>query len=276
MNRIAEEVERDPNYGAIIDAQRSEPEATGADAISLAARQIAETLNLSAIITYTLPARPACAPRASGRRCRSSRSRRSSTGRGACRSSGACIASSPDATTWTTWSIAPAASPSRRIRRPATASSSRPACRWGRRLHQHAAHRLCRFGRRNEEVVMTQRRSSVIFVFSSFDTGQPALAIACKLLERRLVRARDLRIQRQMNRGDRKTIALLFQRDVGLGLHVFGGELGFAQNQRQRHGEAGSLRRADQLLEPGLPSKRLAKPYILQRAASVDSRPCRP
>ncbi|WP_442581395.1 pyruvate kinase [Mesorhizobium sp. ASY16-5R] len=53
MNRIAEQVEKDPFYPGIINAQRSEPEATGADAISLAARQIAETLNLSAIVTYT-------------------------------------------------------------------------------------------------------------------------------------------------------------------------------------------------------------------------------
>ncbi|PSJ58427.1 pyruvate kinase [Kumtagia ephedrae] len=53
MNRIAEQVERDPLYSSIINAQRSEPEATGADAISLAARQIAETLNLSAIVSYT-------------------------------------------------------------------------------------------------------------------------------------------------------------------------------------------------------------------------------
>ncbi|RUM97811.1 pyruvate kinase [Pseudaminobacter arsenicus] len=53
MNRIAERVEQDPTYPGIINAQRSEPEATGADAISLASRQIAETLKLSAIITYT-------------------------------------------------------------------------------------------------------------------------------------------------------------------------------------------------------------------------------
>ncbi|RCS23668.1 pyruvate kinase [Phyllobacterium salinisoli] len=53
MARIAEKVERDPTYPGIIYAQRSEPEATGADAISLAARQIAETLRLSTIITYT-------------------------------------------------------------------------------------------------------------------------------------------------------------------------------------------------------------------------------
>jgi pyruvate kinase len=53
MNAIAEQVERDPLYPGIINAQRSEPEATGADAISLAARQIGETLKLSAIVTYT-------------------------------------------------------------------------------------------------------------------------------------------------------------------------------------------------------------------------------
>lgn len=53
MAAIARKVEQDPNYGGIIHAQRSEPEATGADAISLAARQIAETLQLSAIICYT-------------------------------------------------------------------------------------------------------------------------------------------------------------------------------------------------------------------------------
>jgi pyruvate kinase len=53
MNRIAEEVERDPIYRTIIHAQRTEPEATGADAIAAAARQIAETLDLSAIICWT-------------------------------------------------------------------------------------------------------------------------------------------------------------------------------------------------------------------------------
>ncbi len=53
MDRIAREVERDPNYLQILRAQRTEPEATGADAISAAARQIAETLNLAAICSYT-------------------------------------------------------------------------------------------------------------------------------------------------------------------------------------------------------------------------------
>ena len=53
MDRIATQVERDPNYNNIMRAQRTEPEATGSDAISAAARQIAETLNLAAICCYT-------------------------------------------------------------------------------------------------------------------------------------------------------------------------------------------------------------------------------
>ena len=53
MDRIAREVEQDPLYRTILDAQRMEPEATGSDAIAAAARQIAETLELSAIICWT-------------------------------------------------------------------------------------------------------------------------------------------------------------------------------------------------------------------------------
>lgn len=53
MNRIIEEVESDPTYRTIIQAQRAEPEATGADAIAVAAREIAETLDLSAIVCWT-------------------------------------------------------------------------------------------------------------------------------------------------------------------------------------------------------------------------------
>jgi pyruvate kinase len=53
MNRIAEAVERDPTYRSVIHAQRTEPEHTGADAIAAAARQIAETLDLSAVVSWT-------------------------------------------------------------------------------------------------------------------------------------------------------------------------------------------------------------------------------
>jgi pyruvate kinase len=53
MNRIAEEIERDPTYRSIIHAQRAQPEPTGADAIAAAARQIAETLDLSAMVCWT-------------------------------------------------------------------------------------------------------------------------------------------------------------------------------------------------------------------------------
>jgi pyruvate kinase len=53
MNRIAEEVESDPTYRTIIQASRTEPEATGADAIAAAARQIAETLDLAGVVCWT-------------------------------------------------------------------------------------------------------------------------------------------------------------------------------------------------------------------------------
>lgn len=53
MNRIGEEVERDPTYRNVLTAQRPGPEATVGDAIADAARQIAETLELSAIICWT-------------------------------------------------------------------------------------------------------------------------------------------------------------------------------------------------------------------------------
>jgi pyruvate kinase len=53
MNRIAEEVERDQLHQSILQAQRAEPEATGADAIAAAARQIAETLDLAAVVCWT-------------------------------------------------------------------------------------------------------------------------------------------------------------------------------------------------------------------------------
>ncbi len=53
MDKIAREVEQDTLYQNIIHAQRAEPEATGADAISAAAHTVADTLNLAAIVCYT-------------------------------------------------------------------------------------------------------------------------------------------------------------------------------------------------------------------------------
>jgi pyruvate kinase len=53
MNRIAEAVEEDKLFTSIIQAQRPEPESTGADTITSAARQIGETLGLAAIVCYT-------------------------------------------------------------------------------------------------------------------------------------------------------------------------------------------------------------------------------
>jgi pyruvate kinase len=53
MNRIAEEVENDSMYLPSLHVLRTEPEPTGADAIAAAARQVAETLNLPAIVCWT-------------------------------------------------------------------------------------------------------------------------------------------------------------------------------------------------------------------------------
>ncbi len=53
MSRIAMQVESDPHYREIINAQRTKPESTGADAIADAARHIADTLDLAAVICWT-------------------------------------------------------------------------------------------------------------------------------------------------------------------------------------------------------------------------------
>ena len=53
MNRIIERVERDSLLRSTMDAHHPEPEATAADAISAAARQVARTLAAAAIVTYT-------------------------------------------------------------------------------------------------------------------------------------------------------------------------------------------------------------------------------
>ncbi len=53
MDRIAKEVQHDPNYNAIVHATRTPPLATSADAIAAAAHTVADTLNLAAIICYT-------------------------------------------------------------------------------------------------------------------------------------------------------------------------------------------------------------------------------
>ena len=53
MDKVAQEVERDSNFQAILNAQRIVPEETGADALATATRQIAETLNVAATVCYT-------------------------------------------------------------------------------------------------------------------------------------------------------------------------------------------------------------------------------
>ena len=53
MNRIIEHVERDDAYRRYVHWQQQDPEATTADAITAAARQVAETLDAASIVTYT-------------------------------------------------------------------------------------------------------------------------------------------------------------------------------------------------------------------------------
>lgn len=53
MNRIIERVERDPAYRVFIESQHYDPEATPADAITAAARQVAETVHAAAVVCYT-------------------------------------------------------------------------------------------------------------------------------------------------------------------------------------------------------------------------------
>ncbi len=51
MDRIIYRVEHDPLYRRLIDAERQEPEATSADAITAAARQVAHTISAATIVT---------------------------------------------------------------------------------------------------------------------------------------------------------------------------------------------------------------------------------
>ena len=53
MNRIICRVEADPVFRQLLEAQHERPDPTAADAITAAARQVAETVNAAAIVTYT-------------------------------------------------------------------------------------------------------------------------------------------------------------------------------------------------------------------------------
>ncbi len=53
MDRVAHSVETDPQYRSILERAETRPETTSADAIMLAARQVAETIGVAAIVCYT-------------------------------------------------------------------------------------------------------------------------------------------------------------------------------------------------------------------------------
>jgi pyruvate kinase len=71
MDRIAHRVQEDPLYFASLQTKLMEHEHTNPDAISAAACQVAATVGAAAIVSYHLGRDRACAPRASGPRCRS-------------------------------------------------------------------------------------------------------------------------------------------------------------------------------------------------------------
>ncbi|MFQ5955644.1 MAG: pyruvate kinase [Kiloniellales bacterium] len=54
MDRIIARTEQDPAYRRLMDAHHPDPEATGADAISAAAAQVAQTIGAAAIVTYSM------------------------------------------------------------------------------------------------------------------------------------------------------------------------------------------------------------------------------
>ena len=54
MHRIISRVDQDPRYRTLIVAEESDPEATAADAITLAAAQVASTIRAAAICTYSM------------------------------------------------------------------------------------------------------------------------------------------------------------------------------------------------------------------------------
>ena len=53
MDRIINRVERDPLYRKIMETDHHDPEATAADAITAAARQVAKTISAAAIVTFS-------------------------------------------------------------------------------------------------------------------------------------------------------------------------------------------------------------------------------
>src|SRR4029079_4122332 len=238
MNRIGEEVEREPTYRGVLNAQRAEPEPTVGDAIADAARQIAETLDLSAIICWTSsgstalrvarerpkPPVVAITPNlATGRKlsavwgvhCVVAEDAKdlddmvSRAGSIAFRDGFAkagqrviIVAGVPLGTPGTTNML--------RI------ASVGPAC--GGDMEAR---------RRSAPHTRVQRNGGV----KKFGDRTAGLCLRRQLLELGLVRTWDFRGQREVHGGDGKPLTLFLERDIGLGLHLLGGELGLAENQ---------------------------------------------
>ena len=78
-----------------------------------------------------------------------------------------------------------------------------------------------------------------------------------------------------MNGGDGEAVSLLLQGDVRTGLHMLGGEMRLAEDQRERHGEAAGVGGADQLFGVGAgfvfePAGKAVRVGIQRAAFGVD------
>src|SRR5262249_46508791 len=98
---------------------------------------------------------------------------------------------------------------------------------------------------------LTSVASRVILALSSLETGQPALALAASSSNLVWFAPGHLGFQGQTDGGDGVAVGHLIERDFGRGRHVLGGELGLAENERQRHGEASGVCRPDEFLGIG-------------------------
>jgi hypothetical protein len=97
--------------------------------------------------------------------------------------------------------------------------------------------------RRNQA---TRVASRPIFAFEHFGNGAAAFRLGGQFPGRRL-RRWDLDHHDWMDGRDGQDVSDSLQCDVSLRVYALGGELGLVQDQRQCHGEAAGMRRADQL-----------------------------
>jgi hypothetical protein len=112
------------------------------------------------------------------------------------------------------------------------------------------------------------------------ETGTVGLRVGGDRVERRAIDPRDLRVEIEMRGGDRPRAPTCLERDRRGRGDPLGRVIRLAESRRERHGEAGRVRRGDQLL--GIRSgsalepcrKRIAGVLGTPLADEIDPRPC--